>query len=674
MIQNLKFKITFATGKTFEGNHDFQTGLSSITGANEKGKSLRLEMIRYCLFGGEALRAEAKNYTLIDAQMTFVVAGKTYVVHRRNKKADLTADGKPAATGTSPVNTAILKILGYDLEVFDVANACLQGEIEAMTNKRPAERKQMVDRTIGLDAVDHVLDNVAQDISATRKAIEILNEKVIQIYEEPMPPTDVQPTDSIEGLEKALEVLERLNQRKSYLDGLLDNARCTEPEEFDVLAYNKDSATLDELQDSLSQLAATYDSLEGNKAALSSWNLAVKALDGKDVNLIKKFISEGYDEKWLQYGRYEQARVSEPKYTQADIDLVREGNEKTREKERLKLVECPSCHHEFDLYGKEKVVYDFAPYEEAKKRVNATDEQTLRSFEKYLDMWNTFKQMEPVSEPDLGKEHNCPGLLSFIELMTSMRNQGFDAELVKKRIDAAEQDYTAKKERLRQRIADKKEQERLKAEWQKQSTAWDNFCKLQKEHEPEYRRLVGVDVEIASVKKRLTSLKLYEEAVTKYQARQQAQSDALQNRSELELNIELLGRVRKSLNELKPKVKMHLLPSLNSVASTLLAQMTNGQRNKIVVDENFEIAVDDQPVKTLSGSGKAVANLAVRIALGMVLTNKIFSVFLADEIDAAMDDERAEYTAQCLRNLTSTISQVILVSHKEPDADHQIIL
>ena len=119
-------------------------------------------------------------------------------------------------------------------------------------------------------------------------------------------------------------------------------------------------------------------------------------------------------------------------------------------------------------------------------------------------------------------------------------------------------------------------------------------------------------------------------------------------------------------------MKSHLLPSLNKVASTLISQMTNNQRKSIVIDDEFEILVDGQPVNTLSGSGKAVANLAVRIGLGSVLTNKIFSVFLADEIDASMDEQRAAYTAQCLQNLTSVIDQIILVSHQKPEADHQI--
>ena len=74
------------------------------------------------------------------------------------------------------------------------------------------------------------------------------------------------------------------------------------------------------------------------------------------------------------------------------------------------------------------------------------------------------------------------------------------------------------------------------------------------------------------------------------------------------------------------------------------------------------------------GSGKAVANLAIRIGLGQVLTNKVFSVLMGDEVDASMDDDRAGYTAECLERLTNSIGQVVLVSHKQTDAEHHIHL
>lgn len=102
--------------------------------------------------------------------------------------------------------------------------------------------------------------------------------------------------------------------------------------------------------------------------------------------------------------------------------------------------------------------------------------------------------------------------------------------------------------------------------------------------------------------------------------------------------------------------------------------MTGGELNTIVVDHEFDITVQDAPIHTLSGSGKAVANLAVRIGLGQVLTNKRFSLFMADEIDGSMDSERAEFTANALQSLTKFINQVILVTHKNPEADHYVQL
>ena len=131
---------------------------------------------------------------------------------------------------------------------------------------------------------------------------------------------------------------------------------------------------------------------------------------------------------------------------------------------------------------------------------------------------------------------------------------------------------------------------------------------------------------------------------------------------------------KEALTILRKLVKQHLIPSLNKVASHYLSKMTGGQRNLVEVNEEFEIQVDGQPINTLSGSGKAVANLALRLGLGQVLTNNQFSVFLGDEIDASMDADRAENTALTLVYLAERISQILLVTHKYPQADYYIEL
>jgi exonuclease SbcC len=98
-------------------------------------------------------------------------------------------------------------------------------------------------------------------------------------------------------------------------------------------------------------------------------------------------------------------------------------------------------------------------------------------------------------------------------------------------------------------------------------------------------------------------------------------------------------------------------------------------RSAVVVDQEFDVTVDGQRLDTLSGSGKAVANLALRLGLGQVLTNNVLSLFVGDEIDASMDDTRAENLGSCIHQLAGKISQIIQITHKSgAEADWSISL
>lgn len=85
----------------------------------------------------------------------------------------------------------------------------------------------------------------------------------------------------------------------------------------------------------------------------------------------------------------------------------------------------------------------------------------------------------------------------------------------------------------------------------------------------------------------------------------------------------------------------------------------------IRMDDDFEIFIDGVHIQALSGSGQAVANLALRLGLGQVLTNKVFSVFMGDELDGSMDAERSVFLVECLKNLRGSINQILLVTHKD---------
>lgn len=674
MLVNLDFEVSFkTTDAVFKGSHNFQTGLSAITGKNEAGKSLRVELIRYALFGSGALRTSISKYETLNVTLEFKVGENTYVVTRNgSKKCNLTKEGKEVATGVTPVNTAIKKIFGYDLEVFDVANACLQGEVEAMTNKKPAQRKQMVDRTIGLDAIDDVIKKVNEDASVSKKALELINEKVIQRYEQPVKPDGLNDEDTVEGLEKSIDVLEKLNQRKHYIKGIVDSAFAEEPVKEDINDPVKE--TVDELTTQIHSLDLTLASIDSKKTKLEIYNKAKEAIGDIDLTLVKKFSEENYRKKWQDYEDYKKSVVPEPCYTQQDIDTIVEGNKIKRKLQQIELITCPKCSHEFDPHHDNVPVFDEEPYKKAVELVGTALDSELKSCEFNLIAYNKFREKTPVVMPDIDKTYDKPEVLIHYKNIEEMEQEGFNPAEAQLEIVSVTTDCATKKAELTAKLLKRKEQEAYNTAYEEAKKKYDFYITVKDNHKTELEKLEGVEQELESVKNRYKVLSQYLSDVERYESKMEAQAEAVQTKADLEIQLEMLGRVKKALVDLKPKVKTHLLPSLNKVSSHLISQMTNNARNKIQVTDDFDIVVDGQPVETLSGSGKAVANLAVRIGLGTVLTNKVFSVFLADEIDAAMDDERASYTAECLKNLTNTFKQIILVSHKQPDADHQIVL
>lgn len=85
------------------------------------------------------------------------------------------------------------------------------------------------------------------------------------------------------------------------------------------------------------------------------------------------------------------------------------------------------------------------------------------------------------------------------------------------------------------------------------------------------------------------------------------------------------------------------------------------------------VAMWNWDVVSISCFGKAVANLALRLGLGH-LTNKVFSLFIGDEIDASLDVDRAQQTSSAIRGLNQSFLQTVLVTHTYLEEDYCINL
>lgn len=213
--------------------------------------------------------------------------------------------------------------------------------------------------------------------------------------------------------------------------------------------------------------------------------------------------------------------------------------------------------------------------------------------------------------------------------------------------------------------------------WDRYNIHKENYDKLSKHYMEAQERLAQLPDQaglIQTLRDTLSEAQTYERAIVEYDRASEAYEAALLKIAVKQGEVEGYDNGIKALRDTRMRVKQELVPSLSKVASALLYSLTAGVRQYVVIDQDFNVTVDGQPLQTLSGSGKAVVNLALRIGIGQVLTSKVLSLFIGDEIDGSMDKTRKDATHATFSSLTKHIEQVLLITHKDVDADHLIVL
>lgn len=611
MFKRLTFDVTFSTGRRVSGDHCFEPGLTAITGRNWTGKSLRLELVRYALFGSEALRGKADDYQDLDVGLEFEVGGQPYWVKRCKRSVAVWrtgVDDQMLATGHRAVNSKVTEILGFGLDVFDIACNCGQGEVERLGAMTPAERKRMVDSTIGLGALDEVAKVLAGEASELRQRAAGIREGASD-PEEPVRSVDYAPSAQLAPVVEALrEDVRRLVQARAFL--AVPAREPVEPER---------------------PCEESVEELEVHQARRSWIERQIAEAGGalKGLPPLPDLTPAELDE------------------AEAAIDLHYRWKARERLRERechlrsVGLNICPSCHHEWPLEADalSRVRQELEAFADVPGKVDPP-RLTIREVEKARRAYEVQGRRKDL-------EAELVGLRAALEV-TPDRSRDLRAML-------------AYEPALARYAEDLTEYRKWKEKELEATVSVANLGPWAEDH----LRRGEEQLREAQVYERL--LASYQLAASKYQA-------SITLAEQLEHDAAQLALARKALAELRLRVKQQFTPLLAKAASTLVQRMSGGAYSRVEIDDDFEITLDGQALRTLSGAGKAIANLAVRLGLGMVLTRGVLPVLLADEVDAAMDSENAAATATCIRGLADSLRQVILVSHKRHEADHYVEL
>ena len=169
---------------------EFPQGLTVLVGDNGSGKTSILDAVTFALFKehsrgrDENLINRAASSAMV--QVTFSSGGRTYEITwrlGRGKRAQATLRDLTSGStllvdaGERTVLPEIERILGIPREVFMSAAYVRQGEMARLLEARPAERKEIISRLLGIEDLERLWEEL-------RIPIRLLEEKAAELRRE----------------------------------------------------------------------------------------------------------------------------------------------------------------------------------------------------------------------------------------------------------------------------------------------------------------------------------------------------------------------------------------------------------------------------------------------------------------------------------------------------------
>lgn len=674
MLNQLTYSVTFpSTGRSLSADVTFGPGMTAITGDNESGKSTIFEMARYLLFGTQALRGAAEDYKTLKASGSFTIKNNLIEIERTIRTATMKRNGVVVATGTTGVNQKVVQELGFGMAVFDVACSINQGEVEKLSDMKPAERKRMVESVLGLSILDNIAKWGNDEALIREKQAESLRERLVPPGLAPVTPADYEPAAE---LSRRAEALRAEAEELAGIDGFLSvqRAKPVKPEckiSLPAAQLQQFAEKRAALRNQVAQLRAQVEALPAEapytRGALVLVEEQIRAYDERQaydawlrLNPPSRFSSvmqlEVFRDDWVAL-----RNMREFEQLQARIDtLVAKGSKP-----------CPHCGEDIPLEA--DAIKDL----EAKRDALAvppagTVIQTPPVLEHEIDREIAYlraykpREAPPVApEPSLTTNQVADALSQLAQVD---RRKELEPTLASRQAEfEAMPDYETQ-------LIERRAYEAALAAYHQEALTFESWQAERAQKEARRTQLAGAPARYETTRAKHGEAVAYEAALARHTETQVTYDKDMGVIAGYEAEAEDYRKVKTVMADLRGRIKSFVLPSLNKVASHLLYQMTGGQRGLIHINDDFEVMVDGQALNTLSGSGKACANLAIRIGLGQVLTNKVISLLMADEIDASMDDFRAENVQTSIGSLHSKIAQILLISHKRPTVEQVVRL
>ncbi len=467
--------------------------LIGVIGRNGVGKSTIVEAIGWALYGNKFNRGDKKDVrsqhldaaAVCSVEMVFVYGGEEYRLERRLKGKSAVVEavvwragnGDPEAVRDSGVTDFIEQLLRLDDVSFVASVFAQQKDLARLSSMKPEERRQAINRFIGIDRIDEARQKVRDDknlkskeaegMQAALKDTAVLEERLQQLRtEEEERATRLREAEEaaaqrgreLEEVKVRFEETSKLRDRHQGLELRLGRLQSQREEQERLL--QRAQRELEEAEQAEAQRQALLPQIERYEAI----KLRKEALDREQKRALEL-----------------QSRRKERQYAQASLD-----------KEKRALQEAQSgCD---GLEAMEAELENFLKREkEAEQRLSALREAATKAYGETLSVENRGRELKEKIESikHLGPDGECPVCTQRLggrfeevmqkqaaqleELRLEYRRLKAEEELLRRRVQTAEEDLATlrrEKEELGKRVRLAQEAKRRAGEIEQHARAF----------------------------------------------------------------------------------------------------------------------------------------------------------------------------------------------------------
>ncbi|MEX2157325.1 MAG: SMC family ATPase [Gemmatimonadales bacterium] len=139
-----------------------------------------------------------------------------------------------------------------------------------------------------------------------------------------------------------------------------------------------------------------------------------------------------------------------------------------------------------------------------------------------------------------------------------------------------------------------------------------------------------------------------------------------ERKGELRLHSEL----DRAFSDLRAELNAAMRPEIGELASSFIADLTDGRYDEVDLDEDYRVVLLDEgvPKAVISGGEEDLVNLVLRLAISQMIAARAgqpLSFLVLDEIFASLDESRRQDVLLLLRRLGDRFPQVIVTTHVE---------